>query len=99
MKITYLMFPKINTQKKGKISVDTVFMFLCNFHSIFRLTVNNFQREAKDAQLDLVGDSAEMLQKSKQLIRWDRKKKKMVTVNPVIFYKFLVCLQTHICFL
>lgn len=49
----------------------------------FRLTVNNFQRDASNAQLDLTGDSAESIQLTKQMQKWDRKKKKMITVNPV----------------
>jgi len=50
-------------------------------HTEEGLAVNNFQQEASKAQLDLTGDSSEMMQKSKQLMRWDRKKKKMVAVN------------------
>ncbi|KAJ8919065.1 hypothetical protein NQ315_016972 [Exocentrus adspersus] len=47
-------------------------------HTEEGLAVNNFQKEAINAQLDLVGDSAETLKMHKQLKVWDRKKKKMV---------------------
>lgn len=49
----------------------------------FRLAVNNFQTEANKVQFDMLGDSAEAIRMSKQLLKWDRKKKKMITVNPV----------------
>lgn len=50
-------------------------------HTEEGLAVNSFQQEASKAQLDLTGDSEETQKLSKQLKRWDRKKKKMVTVN------------------
>nr|CAI5860206.1 unnamed protein product [Callosobruchus analis] len=42
--------------------------------------VNNFQKEASKAQLDLVGDSEEGLRMNRHVKMWDRKKKKMVAV-------------------
>ncbi|XP_025833848.1 ATP-dependent RNA helicase DDX54 [Agrilus planipennis] len=51
-------------------------------HTEEGLAINNFQKDAIKAQFDLIGDSSEMLQSSKNQIRWDRKKKKMVAVNP-----------------
>ncbi|KAF2883077.1 hypothetical protein ILUMI_23090 [Ignelater luminosus] len=51
-------------------------------HTEEGLAINNFQREASKAQLDLTGDSTDTLRRSKQQMKWDRKKKKMVAVNP-----------------
>lgn len=50
-------------------------------HTEEGLSVNNFQTEANKAQLDLTGDSVEAMRFSKQTKKWDRKKKKMVTVQ------------------
>ncbi|XP_056633508.1 ATP-dependent RNA helicase DDX54 [Diorhabda sublineata] len=50
-------------------------------HTEEGLAVNNFQKEAMSAQLDLVGDSREQMKMSRQLKVWDRKKKKMVAVS------------------
>ncbi|CAH1278786.1 unnamed protein product [Diabrotica balteata] len=47
-------------------------------HTEEGLAINNFQKEAMNAQLDLVGDSNEAIRMGKQLKVWDRKKKKMV---------------------
>lgn len=47
----------------------------------YRFAVNNFQKEAHKAQLDLLGDSKEGMHLKKQLKVWDRKKKKMVTLT------------------
>nr|XP_023017464.1 ATP-dependent RNA helicase DDX54 [Leptinotarsa decemlineata] len=49
-------------------------------HTEQGLSVNNFQKEATRAQLDLVGDSEEILRLNKQQKVWDRKKKKMVAL-------------------
>ncbi|CAH0552710.1 unnamed protein product [Brassicogethes aeneus] len=52
-------------------------------HTEEGLAVNNFTKDASRAQLDLIGDSGEGMKVTKQLKRWDRKKKKMVAVeNP-----------------
>lgn len=74
----------ISTLRKG--TINTVLVLNC-FHLInnFRLAVNNFQKEASNAQLDLVGDSEEALRMQRQLKVWDRKKKKMVAL-PVSNY-------------
>lgn len=45
--------------------------------------MNNFQQEANKVQFDITGDSEETMKVSKQMKVWDRKKKKLVTVNPV----------------
>ncbi|KAK5650227.1 hypothetical protein RI129_001256 [Pyrocoelia pectoralis] len=45
------------------------------------MAINNFQREASQAQFDLTADTAEDIKKVKQQMRWDRKKKKMVGVS------------------
>lgn len=50
-------------------------------HTEEGLAVNSFQNEASQAQFDLTGDSEEAFTLHKQLKKWDRKKKKMVTVT------------------
>lgn len=47
--------------------------------------MNNFQAEASKMQMDLTGDTEDTLRLHKKLMRWDRKKKKMVAVNKVMF--------------
>ncbi|KAK3910911.1 ATP-dependent RNA helicase DDX54 [Frankliniella fusca] len=42
----------------------------------------NFYKEASSATLDLTGDTEEMMRNKKRQMKWDRKKKKMVQVNP-----------------
>lgn len=64
----------------------------------FSLIVNNFQRDASNAQLDLTGDSAESIRLSKQMLKWDRKKKKMITVNPVSIKNIKKNPGTHVSF-
>ncbi|KAJ8934981.1 hypothetical protein NQ318_014148 [Aromia moschata] len=49
-------------------------------HTEEGLAVNNFQKEASSAQLDLLGDSGETQKMNKMSKMWDRKKKKMVAV-------------------
>lgn len=39
--------------------------------------------EAEKAQLDLTADNEESLRLQTQLKKWDRKKKKMITINNV----------------
>lgn len=53
--------------------------------------MNNFQNEASRAQLDLTGDSKETMNLNSTLKRWDRKKKKMVTieVNTIHFFIYI----------
>jgi len=54
------------------------------------LSVNTFIKEANSATLDITGDSEEMMNMKKRLMRWDKKKKKMVQVNPVCnFFLFI----------
>ncbi|KAK9693141.1 Helicase conserved C-terminal domain [Popillia japonica] len=50
-------------------------------HTEEGLAVNNFNQEATKVQFDITGDSEEMIKTAKQIKKWDRKKKKMVTVN------------------
>lgn len=50
------------------------------------MAVNNFNQEATKVQFDITGDSEEMIKTAKQIKKWDRKKKKMVTVNVVSVY-------------
>lgn len=50
----------------------------------YRLAVNSFSAEAERLQMDLTADSEDSRRLQTQLKRWDRKKKKMVTVSKVI---------------
>lgn len=54
----------------------------------------NFQQEANKAQLDLTADSEETRKTSIQLMKWDRKKKKMVADNKVN-YALLLSSEYH----
>lgn len=54
---------------------------------LFRFAVNNFQNEVNKTQLDLTADSEETLKMQQKLMRWDRKKKKMVGVEDPKFGK------------
>lgn len=51
-------------------------------HTEEGLSINNFQQDVDKVQFDITGDSAETMKLSKQIKKWDRKKKKMVTINP-----------------
>ncbi|XP_017783723.1 PREDICTED: ATP-dependent RNA helicase DDX54 [Nicrophorus vespilloides] len=51
-------------------------------HTEEGLVVNNFQKEASKAQMDLTGDSDEAMKFARQKKVWDRKTKKMVTIDP-----------------
>lgn len=55
---------------------------------VFRLAVNNFQKEAFTAELDFVADSEESLRKALNMKKWDRKKKKMVAL-PVRIVEYI----------
>lgn len=83
----YRISHRTDTQKKGELEIIIKNMnkYVNNDieSTVNRLAVNSFQQEASKAQLDLTGDSEETQKLSKQLKRWDRKKKKMVTVNQV----------------
>lgn len=50
-------------------------------HTEEGLAINSFQKEANKVQFDLTGDSEESMKLSKQMKKWDRKKKKMVAVE------------------
>ncbi|GJQ84455.1 hypothetical protein Trydic_g15666 [Trypoxylus dichotomus] len=50
-------------------------------HTEEGLAVNNFNQEATKVQFDLTGDSEDMIKTAKQVKKWDRKKKKMITIN------------------
>jgi hypothetical protein len=43
----------------------------------------NFQVDASSAELDMGADSGELARAKKNQLRWDRKRKKMVHVDPV----------------
>ncbi|XP_018562547.1 ATP-dependent RNA helicase DDX54 [Anoplophora glabripennis] len=69
------------TNKKQKLRDDNYIPYApTDRHTEEGLAVNNFQKEASSAQLDLVGDSEDALRLHRQLKVWDRKKKKMVAL-------------------
>jgi ATP-dependent RNA helicase DDX54/DBP10 len=50
-----------------------------------RLGINtNFNREVTDATLDLVGDDNQQTQRNLQKMKWDRKKKKFVSMQSTL---------------
>lgn len=51
----------------------------------YSLAVNSFSMEAERMQMDLSADNEDSRRLQTQLKRWDRKKKKMVTVHKVIY--------------
>lgn len=56
---------------------------MCNIliKRTFRLAINSFTNDAKQAEFSIAGDTAEGNQLVRKLQRWDRKKKKMVNVE------------------
>jgi hypothetical protein len=56
-----------------------------NFNQEKALGINtNFNRELADATFDLVGDDQEQVRKNMQKMKWDRKKKKFVSVQSTL---------------
>lgn len=95
--ITYLIPHQTNTQKMGKnrrlmsnfeILIIFLSQFVCVLLLFFRLAVNTFATEAERAQLDLTADNEEEQKLQMQIKKWDRKKKKMITVNNVRRFNF-----------
>lgn len=50
-------------------------------HTEEGLAVNNFNQDIRKVQFDLTGDTEQTIKVSKQIKKWDRKKKKMITVD------------------
>ncbi|KAG5887596.1 hypothetical protein JTB14_025755 [Gonioctena quinquepunctata] len=69
-----------NSKKQKTLDENYIPYVPVDQHTEEGLAVNNFQKDASKAQLDLVGDSEETLRMHKQLKVWDRKKKKMVSL-------------------
>nr|XP_022919550.1 ATP-dependent RNA helicase DDX54 [Onthophagus taurus] len=71
------------TKKPKKIKDDENFIPYQprDKHTEDGLAVNSFAQEANQVQMDLTGDSHETMRMSKQVKKWDRKKKKMITVD------------------
>lgn len=53
------------------------------FFKLIRLSVNTFATEAEKAQLEFTADNEQSRRLQTQIKKWDRKKKKMVTINNV----------------
>ncbi|KAM3938094.1 ATP-dependent RNA helicase DDX54 [Leptodactylus fuscus] len=72
-----------NKKKKGGVSQDSDYYVPYrpkDFESERGLSIagNSFEQAAAGAVLDLLGDHTEDLQKTKHILKWDRKKKKFV---------------------
>ena len=63
-------------------SPENEIFFLIGFKN-YSLAVNNFTTEADRVQMDLGVDNEESRRLQTQIKKWDRKKKKMITVNNV----------------
>ncbi|KAK0077674.1 hypothetical protein PV325_003593 [Microctonus aethiopoides] len=50
-------------------------------HTEDGLAVNNFTTDAEHAQMDLSADNEDSRRQQSQMKKWDRKKKKMITIN------------------
>ncbi|XP_066138738.1 ATP-dependent RNA helicase DDX54 [Euwallacea fornicatus] len=72
-----------NKKSKKVKSEDDIFIPYAprDQHTEKGYTVDNFQNEASKVQLDLTGDSEQMFKLNQSLKKWDRVKKKMVTVD------------------
>lgn len=67
---------------------------------LFSLAVNTFATEADKAQMDLTADNEESRHLQTQLKKWDRKKKKMVTIERVCTLTYIIsCYEIWIYFL
>ncbi|XP_051168138.1 ATP-dependent RNA helicase DDX54 [Leptopilina boulardi] len=72
------------SKKKKKVTRDDEFYIPYSApdkHTEDGLAVNVFAKDAERMQLDLTGDSEESRRLQTQIKKWDRKKKKMVTIN------------------
>ncbi|XP_076255680.1 ATP-dependent RNA helicase DDX54 isoform X2 [Rhynchophorus ferrugineus] len=74
------LYNKISKKRKVEGSVFIPYA-PSDQHTEQGLSVNNFQSEASKVQLDLTGDSEEAMKLNRSMKMWDRKKKKMVTVE------------------
>ncbi|XP_029158210.1 ATP-dependent RNA helicase DDX54 [Nylanderia fulva] len=75
---------KISKKKKTQTKRDEEYYIPYSApdkHTEEGLAVNNFATEADKAQMDLMADNEESQHLQKQLKKWDRKKKKMVTID------------------
>ncbi|XP_035725205.1 ATP-dependent RNA helicase DDX54-like [Vespa mandarinia] len=74
-----------NTKKKKRLATKDEEFYIPysapDKHTEDGLAVNNFMTEAEKVQLDLTADNEESLRLQTQLKKWDRKKKKMITIN------------------
>lgn len=72
------------SKKKQKVTRDDEFYIPYSApdkHTEDGLAVNVFAKDAERMQLDLTADSEESRRLQTQIRKWDRKKKKMVTIN------------------
>lgn len=73
--------------KSYSITYSSFLLFSCYFCLTFilfsSLAVNTFSTEADKAQMDLTADNEQSRHLQTQLKKWDRKKKKMITIDKV----------------
>ncbi|XP_054002117.1 ATP-dependent RNA helicase DDX54 [Hylaeus anthracinus] len=75
---------KPSKKKKRSLEQDKEFFIpyvAPDKHTEDGLAVNSFNTEADKVQMDLTADNEESRRLQKQIKKWDRKKKKMVTIN------------------
>ncbi|XP_001600622.1 ATP-dependent RNA helicase DDX54 [Nasonia vitripennis] len=75
---------KNDKKKKQKVLKDDEFYIpyaAVDSHTEAGLAVNTFATEAEKAQIEFTADNEESRRQQTQIKKWDRKKKKMVTVN------------------
>ncbi|XP_076754724.1 ATP-dependent RNA helicase DDX54 [Xylocopa sonorina] len=75
---------KLPKKKKQQLTQDEEFFIPYSApdkHTEEGLAVNSFNTEAERVQMDLTADNEESYRLQTQIKKWDRKKKKMVTIN------------------
>ncbi|XP_031841303.2 ATP-dependent RNA helicase DDX54 [Nomia melanderi] len=74
---------KPKKKKRSAAKDDEFFIpyFAPDKHTEDGLAVNSFNTEADKVQMDLTADNEESLRLQAQIKKWDRKKKKMITIN------------------
>ncbi|XP_014232245.1 ATP-dependent RNA helicase DDX54 [Trichogramma pretiosum] len=78
------LYKNEKAKKRRKLEKDEEFFIpyaAVDKHTEDGLAVNSFATEADKATLDFTADNEESMRLSKQLKKWDRKKKKMVAVD------------------
>ncbi|XP_011312648.1 ATP-dependent RNA helicase DDX54 [Fopius arisanus] len=77
------LYRESRTKKKNKLQDPNFYIpyTASDKHTEDGLAVNNFANAAEHVQMELTADNEESRRLQKQVKKWDRKKKKMITVN------------------